>query len=90
MAITYQNQVFLKGIVGDDYKVGKATSGKRYISFSLIVNSSPKEVSEDETNSVEYIRIFIFNNKHKKMVDKLEEFDDVQTVYTNMKPEEGE
>ena len=25
-----------------------------------------------------------------KMVDKLEEFDDVQTVYTNMKPEETE
>ena len=73
MAITYQNQVFLKGVVGDDFKVGKATSGKRYISFSLIVNSSPKEVSEDETNSVEYIRIFIFNNKRKKMVDKLEE-----------------
>ena len=23
-----------------------------------------------------------------KMVEKLEEFDDVQTVYTNMKPEE--
>ena len=25
-----------------------------------------------------------------KMVDKLEDFDDVQTVYTNMKPEEGD
>ena len=25
-----------------------------------------------------------------KMVERLEEFDDVQTVYTNMKPEEGE
>ncbi|MBQ0163961.1 MAG: YebC/PmpR family DNA-binding transcriptional regulator [Bacteroidaceae bacterium] len=25
-----------------------------------------------------------------KMVEKLEDFDDVQTVYTNMKPEEGE
>ena len=25
-----------------------------------------------------------------KMVERLEEFDDVQTVYTNMKPEEGD
>lgn len=25
-----------------------------------------------------------------KMVERLEEFDDVQTVYTNMRPEEGE
>ena len=25
-----------------------------------------------------------------KMIERLEEFDDVQTVYTNMKPEEGE
>ena len=25
-----------------------------------------------------------------KMVERLEEFDDVQTVYTNMKPEEDE
>ena len=24
-----------------------------------------------------------------KMIERLEEFDDVQTVYTNMKPEEG-
>ena len=73
MAITYQNQVCLKGVVGDDFKVGQASSGKKYISFSLVVNSSNKEYSEDETNSVEYIRIFIFNNKRKKMVDKLEE-----------------
>ena len=25
-----------------------------------------------------------------KMVERLEDFDDVQNVYTNMKPEEGE
>ena len=25
----------------------------------------------------------------EKMIERLEEFDDVQTVYTNMKPEEG-
>ena len=25
-----------------------------------------------------------------KMIERLEEFDDVQTVYTNMKPEGGE
>lgn len=73
MAFTYQNQVFLKGQIGDDFKIGKAKSGKRYISFSLIVNHSTKDLSEEETSSVEYIRIFIFNNNRKKMVDKMEE-----------------
>ena len=73
MAFTYQNQVFLKGQIGNDLKFGKASTGKKYISFSLIVNSSQKEVSEDATRSVEYIRIFIFNNKKKRMVEKLEE-----------------
>ena len=73
MAFTYQNQVFLKGQIGNDLKVGKATTGKKYMSFSLIVNSSQRDISDDVTKSVEYIRIFIFNNNKKKMVDKLEE-----------------
>ena len=73
MALTYQNQVFLKGVVGDDIIFKRARTGKDYCSFSLIVNHDNKYLSEDETNSVEYIRIMIFNNKRKKLVDKLKE-----------------
>ena len=32
----------------------------------------------------------IYRETIDKMVERLEEFDDVQTVYTNMKPEESE
>ena len=35
-----------------------------------------KEVTDEQRETIE------------KMVERLEEFDDVQTVYTNMKPEE--
>ena len=43
--------------------------------FTRIPNDL-KEVSEEERATID------------KMVEKLEDFDDVQTVYTNMKPEE--
>lgn len=42
--------------------------------FTRIPNDL-KDVSEEERATID------------KMVEKLEEFDDVQTVYTNMKPE---
>ena len=43
--------------------------------FTRIPNDQ-KEVTAEERETIE------------KMVEKLEDFDDVQTVYTNMKPEE--
>src|SRR5574344_852902 len=43
--------------------------------FTYIPNDL-KDVTDEERETID------------KMVDKLEEFDDVQTVYTNMKPEE--
>ena len=45
--------------------------------FTYIPNDF-KDVSPEQRESI------------NKMVEKLEDFDDVQTVYTNMKPEEGE
>ena len=42
--------------------------------FTRIPNDL-KEVTEEERATID------------KMVEKLEDFDDVQTVYTNMKPE---
>ena len=44
--------------------------------FTYIPNDL-KEVSQEERETI------------NKMVERLEEFDDVQTVYTNMKPEEA-
>lgn len=73
MSFTYQNQVFLKGQVGDDIVFKRTKNNKDYCSFSLIVNHDNKYLSDEETNSVEYIRIMIFNNKRKKLVDKLKE-----------------
>lgn len=73
MTFTYQNQVFLKGQVGDDIVFRTSKNGKDYCTFSLIVNCTNKWLSDEETNSVEFIRIFIFNNQRKKMVDKLKE-----------------
>ena len=44
--------------------------------FTYIPNDL-KDVTADERASID------------KMIERLEEFDDVQTVYTNMKPEEA-
>lgn len=68
--IVYQNEVFLRGIVADNVLYGKATSGYDYCSFSLIINDKD-DISTDDTKSKEYIRIFVFNNKKKKMVEYL-------------------
>ena len=43
--------------------------------FTYIPNDQ-KDVTEEQRATID------------KMVERLEEFDDVQTVYTNMKPEE--
>lgn len=45
--------------------------------FTYIPNDE-KDVTPEERETI------------NKMVDKLEDFDDVQTVYTNMKPQEGD
>lgn len=45
--------------------------------FTYVPNNL-KDVTAEERETID------------KMVERLEEFDDVQTVYTNMKPEEGE
>lgn len=69
--IVYQNEVFLRGIVADNVMYNKASNGRDYCTFSLIVNHDKTELSEGETNSKEFIRIFVFNGKKKKMVDYL-------------------
>ena len=44
----------------------------------FILRRSKKEVTPEQRETLD------------KMIERLEEFDDVQTVYTNMQPEEGE
>ena len=46
------------------------------VDFTYIPNDL-KEVTPEQRETLD------------KMIERLEEFDDVQTVYTNMKPEEG-
>lgn len=44
--------------------------------LSSLVFLRPEDVTPEQRETID------------KMVEKLEDFDDVQTVYTNMKPEE--
>lgn len=71
--IVYQNEVLLRGIVADNVMYKKASNGKDYCTFSLVVNHDKTELSEGETNSKEFIRIFVFNGKKKKLVDYLKD-----------------
>ena len=72
--IIYQNEVFLRGIISDDFKYGKAVNGKDYCTFSLIVNADTRELSEESTSSNQFIRIMVFNNRSKRLVDYMREF----------------
>lgn len=71
--VTYTNKVELAGIVGDYVTWGKSTNGKKYCSFQIITNAAKGYTSEAETNSKEYIRIFVFNGRTKRMVDSMKE-----------------
>ena len=61
--------------VADVRSVFNKFSGNMGAEFTYIPNDL-KDVTPEERETID------------KMVEKLEEFDDVQTVYTNMKPEE--
>jgi Single-strand binding protein family. len=60
-----KNIVFLEGLIGDDYKYGKASDGKEYATFSLSVNSFIKDISDntERTHSQNYIRTTVFDKK---------------------------
>ena len=57
-------------------KAVKYLEGLGYEVLDTYFPNDFKQVTPEERESIE------------KMVERLEEFDDVQTVYTNMKPEE--
>ena len=60
-------------------KIEKSNAGDEDVGgdFTYIPNDL-KEVTPEQRETLD------------KMIERLEEFDDVQTVYTNMQPEEGE
>ncbi len=70
----YINKVELGGYVGDKVIWKKAKNAKKYCSFQIITNHVYNVYDSDtETSSRDFIRIIVFNNRKKRLVDKLEE-----------------
>lgn len=65
-----KNIVLLEGVISDDYKMGKTSEGKQFVTFSLVLNSFSKEYADstESTHSKNYIRLFIYD---KKLIDYL-------------------
>lgn len=68
-----KNVVLLSGISGDDVKFCKASNGKDYCTFLLLITTFEKEMGDVDahTRSMDMIRIMVFNNKKTKLVDYL-------------------
>lgn len=66
-----KNIVILEGIIGDDYKTGKTSEGKQFVTFSLCINSMTKDMADstERTHSQSFIRIFAYD---KKLLEYLE------------------
>lgn len=68
-----KNLVILSGVSGDDVKFARATNGKEYCTFLLLISTFDKELGDESPNSrgMDMIRILVFNNKRGKLVDYL-------------------
>lgn len=68
-----KNIVFLEGQIGDDYKSGKTTDGKPYVTFTLCINSMTKDMSDltERTHSQSYIRIFAYDKKQLEYLERV-------------------
>lgn len=67
-----KNLVMLEGVSGDDVKFKRAKNGKEMCTFSLLLNQFSKELGDvDDTNSQQMIRIMVFKNKKKDLVEYL-------------------
>ena len=60
-----KNLNFYEGVIGDDYSMKRAKTGKEFITFSLCVNAFFKDMADDteRTTSQQYIRIFVYDKK---------------------------
>lgn len=68
-----KNIVLLSGISGDDVKFAKASNGKDYCTFLLLITTFEKELGDvdEHSRSMNMIRILVFNNSKTKLVDYL-------------------
>jgi len=68
-----KNIVILEGIIGDDYKKGKTTKGKNYVTFTLCVNSMFKEMADstERSHSQSYLRIFVYDKRQLAYLEKV-------------------
>ena len=69
-----KNIVLLEGVVGNDLKRGQAANGKKYITFSLCVNTyfKPLHDSTESEHSMIYIRVFVYDQKQLSYLNKVE------------------
>ena len=66
-----KNIVLLEGRIGNDFKYGKTTDGKKFATFSLVITPNTREEIHDDTErhgSETYIRVMCFD---KRQVDYL-------------------
>lgn len=60
-----KNIVILEGLIGEDFKYGKAVTGKEYATFSLSINTTSREYADstERTHSQTYVRIFVYDKR---------------------------
>ena len=69
-----KNIVILEGVVGRDLKHGTASNGKKYVTFSLCVNTFLRELHDDTESEhpMAYIRVFVYNQRQLAYLDKVD------------------
>jgi single-stranded DNA-binding protein len=69
-----QNDVFLCGLIGEDFQFGRTQDAKEYATFSLCVNAYEKEDADstERTRTQQYIRVFCYD---KRQVEYLKRMD---------------
>lgn len=68
-----KNIVLLEGVVGNDVKRGVASNGKKYITFSLCINTyfKPLHDSTESEHPISYIRVFIYDQKQVEYLNRV-------------------
>ena len=68
-----KNIVILDGRIGDDYKIGKTQEGKRFVTFSLCINTVLKGMADttERTHSQYFIRIFVYDKHQMEYLQKV-------------------
>jgi len=69
----FENHVKLRGYVGDKVIWGTAVTGREYCSFQIITSDSKEYESDIVSESRNFIRIMVFNQRKRKLVDELKE-----------------